>query len=43
MLKTEEMGWNFGKKLGTVIMVSHQYKMIHDMHLLVCAWRRSPA
>lgn len=35
VLKTEEMGWTFGKKLGTVIAVSHRNKMILDEHLRI--------
>ena len=35
VLKTEEMGWTFGKKLGKVIAVSHRNKMILDEHLRI--------
>lgn len=35
VLKTGEMGWTFGKKLGTVIAVSHRNKRIFDEHLRI--------
>lgn len=35
ILKTEDMGWKLGKKLGTVLAVSHRNNQIVDEHLRV--------
>lgn len=34
-IKTEEMGWILGAKLGTVVAVSHRNKKIVNEHLRV--------